>query len=368
MRNLRSRVWALAAVATLAFTGSLALTTATPAGADGSGISVHCPTDDLQAALNSAAPGSTVVVDGTCTGNFDVWKSLTLVGPATLDGANAGPTLHVSGGLVVVNNLTIQHGSGFGGGLWNETALTLNNATVTDNNGGGIVNTGQLTVNSSMVSHNTSDWNGGGIYNCGANPSINQYGLCLVPATLTLNGSTISNNVNTFGSGGGILNDPLATLTVNSSTVAGNTAGTSGGGIENNGAATISRSTIATNVSNGGVNTWSGGGGIHNTGPTTLNNSLVQGNTAAVLAGGIFASGQLTINKGTVTGNTAGPAGGGMVAWDGPTTVANSTFSNNTDQNSGNADNPAGVWVAPANFYGFFTNNPTFTVTHSTFS
>jgi hypothetical protein len=72
----------------------------------------------------------------------------------------------------------------------------------------------------------------------------------------------------------------------------------------------------------------------------------------------------MTINMSIVTGNAAGPAGGGMVAWDGPTTVAFSVFSNNSDQGA-IPDNPAGVWVAPFHFGGFFTNNPTFTTTHS---
>jgi hypothetical protein len=54
-----------------------------------------------------------------------------------------------------------------------------------------------------------------------------------------------------------------------------------------------------------------------------------------------------------------------MVVWDGPTTVANSVFWNNSDHG---VDNPAGVWVAPFHFGGFFTNNPTFTTTHSIYS
>ena len=58
------------------------------------------------------------------------------------------------------------------------------------------------------------------------------------------------------------------------------------------------------------------------------------------------------------------------VAWDGPTIVTNSVFSNNADQGAtnNNPDNPAGVWVAPFHFAGFFTNNPNFTTAHSTYS
>jgi hypothetical protein len=68
----------------------------------------------------------------------------------------------------------------------------------------------------------------------------------------------------------------------------------------------------------------------------------------------------MTVNKSSVTGNSAGAAGGGMVAWNGPTTVNSSVFSNNTDGGLA-PDNPVGVWVAPMNFAGFFINNPSFT-------
>ena len=75
----------------------------------------------------------------------------------------------------------------------------------------------------------------------------------------------------------------------------------------------------------------------------------------------------MTIHTSIVTGNSAGNAGGGMVVWDGPTTVAYSVFANNSHQGA-IPDNPPGVWVAPFHFGGFFTNNPTFTTTHSIYS
>ena len=90
-----------------------------PAGASPAGITVHCPADNLQDAINSAAPGSTLLVDGTCTGNFYINKDLTLSGPAILDGGGVptqfGATLNVISGTVVLNNLVIQHGVGIDG-------------------------------------------------------------------------------------------------------------------------------------------------------------------------------------------------------------------------------------------------------------
>jgi hypothetical protein len=370
MRKLRSRLWILGAAASLVLTGSLALTTATPAAASPPAITVHCP-GDLQGAINNAAPGSTLVVDGTCVGNFYIWKDLTVVGPATLDGNGAGLTLSVTG-TVVLNDLTIENGNGFGGGLWNQGSLTMNRSIVTNNTGGGVLNGGQLTMSQSTVSNNTGDY-ASGISNCGPTSFPPPYqSLCPTPASLVLNSSTVSGNVVTLGSGGGIFNsDSQGVVTLNSSTVSGNTAGTNGGGIANNGTATLNNSTVSDNHSNGGPNTWSGGGGISNTGPTTLNNSIVRDNTAAWLGGGIYASGPMTINKSRVTGNSAGPVGGGLVTWDGPTRINSSEFSNNSDQNGFDGDNPTGVYVAtnPLWLLYFPNINPSFTAnTQSTFS
>ena len=377
MRFLRSRVLFIAAIASLMAGGSLAVSDAAPAGASPLRIRVHCPADDLQAAINAAPIGATLLVDGTCTGSFSISKDLALSGPAVLSGGGISMPLGVGpAATVVLNDLTIQDGIGidsFGGGLWNGGQLTLNRSTVTNNHAssvGGIFNTGQLTLNRSTVSHNSStNGDGGGIFNCAA--SLHAYGLCTgAPGRLTLNESIVSDNVAGSGDGGGILNDGQAVLTLNRSTVSGNTSGHNGGGINNNGTATLNQSTVSNNSSTGGVTFWSGGGGICNTGPTTLNDSIVRANHAAWLAGGIFAEGPMTINTSVVTGNSAGASGGGMVAWDGPTTVTNSVFSNNSDQGAtnNNPDNPAGVWVAPFHFAGFFTNNPSFTTTHSRYS
>ena len=238
-------------------------------------------------------------MDGTCTGNFNIQKDLTLSGPATLDGGGIettyGTTLGVGPGTVVLNDLVIQHGvgtDGLGGGIWNSGQLTLNRSTVTNNtasNVGGVFNFGQLTLNRSTVSHNTATNGGtGGIFNCAA--SLHDYGLCTgAPGSLTLNNSivsnntasgdgggivndgqavltlnysTVSNNVAAAGDGGGILNDGQGVMTLTSSIVSGNSAGHDGGGIENNGTATFNVSTVSANT----TGTYGNGGGIENNG------------------------------------------------------------------------------------------------------
>ena len=95
MRFFRSCVLFVAATTSLMAGGSLAVSGGAPAGASPAGITVHCPADNLQDAINSAAPGSTLLVDGICTGNFYIDKNLTLSGPATLDGGGVANTVRV---------------------------------------------------------------------------------------------------------------------------------------------------------------------------------------------------------------------------------------------------------------------------------
>ncbi len=102
-------------------------------------------------------PGSTLLVEGTCLGNFYIINNVTLSGPATLDGGGVattyGATLNVISGTVVLNNLVIEDGvgiDGLGGGLWNGGQLTLNHTSVSHNNAfgaGGVFNMGQLVLN-----------------------------------------------------------------------------------------------------------------------------------------------------------------------------------------------------------------------------
>ena len=83
----------LVAVLASVMAGSgLAVSGAAPAGASPAGITVQCPADNLQNAINSAAAGSRLLVDGTCRGNFYINKNLTLSGPAILDGGGVPTT------------------------------------------------------------------------------------------------------------------------------------------------------------------------------------------------------------------------------------------------------------------------------------
>jgi hypothetical protein len=134
--------------------------------------------------------------------------------------------------------------------------------------------------------------------------------------TLTLNNSSVTDNVSGNG-GGGILNH-AGTLTINNSEVNDNTAQGGGGGIASgrggetgNSVLKLNNSQVNGNTSNGGV--FAGAGGIANGGSMTISNTQVNGNMAPdAPGGGILNHGLAVINNTDVNGNMAlGDTGGG---------------------------------------------------------
>ncbi|MEH2131166.1 MAG: hypothetical protein V7K86_11120 [Nostoc sp.] len=168
-------------------------------------------------------------------------------------------------------------------------------------------------MNYSTITHNTADI-GGGISDIG--DAIESY-----KSIITLNYSTISDNLATGDGGGGIWN--RSSLIVNHSTITGNIAyKVGGGGILNSGSLTVNYSTISSNQ----VKAGQGGGifndGTFNAGNVTLNYSTISDNTAKGEGGGIFNTNNLfglvdsrvsdvtVINNSTISGNTAQEGGG----------------------------------------------------------
>jgi hypothetical protein len=242
---------------------------------------------NLQVAIDAARGGTSLRVRGVCVGTYTVGKNLRLVGWATvafprptLDGDHAGTVLTVAAGRVVVQDLTITHGDAteyFGGGIDNESVLTLAGAT--------------------SVSHNVGAFGSGGIFNGGS---------------LTLNGtsSVWGNGTDSGGAGGGIYNDGDLMMNGRSS-VRGNTAGF-GGGVYSN-CCTIAmhgRSFVSGNTST------SYGAGILSRGRLMMNGrSSVRGNTSVGDAGGIFNADLAHLamaGDASVRGNVAGGEGGGI--------------------------------------------------------
>ena len=273
----------LAAVTAAALAGALGLPVH-PARAAVSTVScAPFGTDDLQAKIDAAPPGDTLLIRGTCSGSFAAGINVTLQGAmpgATLSGGGSADVLSVVGTTVTVRNLTLTGGFGAAGAamfIVQGASVTVIDSDLRGNTarvaGGGIyVDSSTLHVVDSTVDGNTATYKGGGI--------------AAFFATVTVTGSRVVGNstFDTGGDGAGAGLELYSTdATVTGSAVSGNTAGSSGGGI---------------NTEDGAV--------------VTLTGSTVSGNTAPV-CGGIENAGQsMTLEGSSVDHNTAsaGPGGG----------------------------------------------------------
>ena len=261
----------------------------------------------------------------------------------------------IEGSIVCDNTSTSDTDSGAGGGIANHAVG--GNAT--------------LVVTNSVVTRNTVDGLGGGGIDNAADSNL--------AATLSVNGSTVSDNVangidHTEGLGGGIQNSFLrpvanaaAILAVNNSTVIGNSA-VDGGGISsaidlgNNLTLvlTMSSSTVSGNTAAGNEFQVGNGGGVYVlNGVATIVNSTVSGNAAtgtgnvSGLGGGIMVAGlndtagTLTLQNTTVTNNSAADGGGGIAntPFNGSalTRFKNSLIAGNTAAGSNNCFNSGGT-------------------------
>src|SRR2546428_1631154 len=74
------------------------------------------------------------------------------------------------------------------------------------------------------------------------------------------------------------------------------------------------------------------GGGIYNDGPATLTNVTLNSNLAKY-GGGIANGGTLTVSNSTFSGNSAGSAGGGIAVNTGTPTLKNTIVANNNGGN-----------------------------------
>jgi hypothetical protein len=248
------------------------LTDLDPAGGgEGSGLA-----GDLRYAIVNAQTGDGITIQVTgvielAAGLPAISRDICIKGQgahlSTVRGLGGSVFIIDVGATVNLTGLQITGGRGNGGGILNRGTLTVNNAVIAGNQAGDATNgngTGAgiwnyigatLVLNGSVVSGNSALGNlsysasrGGGVANYG---------------NLTLNNSTVSSNVASQGSGGGISCPlPGATLTLINSTISGN--------------------------SSPGTN---GGGGIDNRGTFTARNSIVAGNNDGDLFGNVVSQG-----------------------------------------------------------------------------
>ncbi len=210
--------------------------------------------------------------------------------------SGAGGGINNAGTLRLVESAVHRNRGWLGGGIYNAGAATLYDSSVSENReancgtpsdfdrgGSGIYNVGTITLNESTVSSNSA-YLGGGIYNTGI---------------ATLKGSSVSGNGTWYGAGG-IAN--RGTVTLMDSTVTDNDAIYVAGGIYNFDQATLilRNSAVSSNRVTGG-----NGGGIYNEGTASLYESSVTSNHLVYYGsgGGIYNVGTVTLRDSTVSGN-----------------------------------------------------------------
>ncbi|MGD9125921.1 MAG: choice-of-anchor Q domain-containing protein [Planctomycetia bacterium] len=248
-------------------------------------------------------PGTTITFDALLDGSTITLSgaSLLIDKPVTIDASSLSAlTVDANGqsrvftivagneSEVALANLGITGGSASsGGGIYNDSHLTISDSIFTNNSSGAIYNNdGILTVTDSIFSNNTGDI-GGAISSNNilvvvdsmfSNNSAGSAGgaIANLGGILTVTGSTFADNDAGIG-GGGIVASPSSVTTITNSTFSGNEAGQiGGGGIYNQESElTITNSTLFGNISFG-----TGGGIYNNRGSLTINNSIIAGNTS----------------------------------------------------------------------------------------
>jgi predicted outer membrane repeat protein len=325
------RGWWLAFVSAVATAVVVGVFTA---GSVSAATSVFCTDSSSdQAMLDGAiAGGGTVLVHGTCLGNWTIATGVTLtgVGGATLMGAGGGSVLTVifSSASVTINTLTITGGNGsFGAGVQVlGSTVFINNSKIVGNNtgigGGGLAEFfgSFVSLTGTSVSGNSAVTFGGGIYTSESFTTIT-------------NSSIASNTVSTsasFGVGGGIaLFGGSVSLTGSRVVANAATPNGEGGGIGDFDGGQLGEATLKPAVAMP-AKTLKGPIPIRPNLPSgQLAHATAQPNQAVVLP-----PIGLTLTNTTVDHNQASLSGGGILnfalAFDSPVTITNSAITNNT--------------------------------------
>lgn len=308
----------------------------------------------------SGAGADAVVVDGNAAGRVvEVVRGTVALDGVTLRNGlsdDVGGAVDNEATLTISNAAILDSSSAtWGGGIATSGPLTIVSSTIANNtavfNGGGIFGgfqAGTVVLVDTTVRDNHCDAVGGGIQG---------YHLSLTRCTVS--GNTADSE------GGGIrasLVGGSSYLSVVDSVISDNRAGTQGGGIDAEseafqepGAASISGTTIRDNVA-----TW-GAGIYHNAALLEITDSTVSGNHADTGGGGIVnesfrgSGGDAVITNSTIRGNSSGYLGGGILnrsSYPNPlvpnaprgsadVTLVDSTIAENSAVDGG------GIWSSP---------------------
>lgn len=293
---------------------------------------------NTNAAVDACAPGSAEplidIIDLSGAGGdilpantLNLNSSITITGPATLDGNNADRILTVSSsGIVLLDLLTLTRGSDAAGAAIqnNNGDLALTGCALTDNvgtsNGGAVNSTGPLAVGGCIFSGNSSDVDGGAIYQAGSDDAV-------ITATAFTSNSAGFRGGAIYVSGGSVVTVLDCLFTTNNAADDGSADHTDGGGaifVASNGELDLSLSVLDANVSTEGR-----GGALYvalNAGPVAIADSSFDANVTITdgdplgseprngRGGAIYNQESITVDRCTFNGNIAPLSDGGAIA------------------------------------------------------
>jgi parallel beta-helix repeat protein/predicted outer membrane repeat protein len=297
----------------------------------------------IQAAIDDAAPGDTVLVeDGTYTGIGN--KNIDFQGKAITVRSQNGPTVCTIDCGGIGRGFYFQNGEGAGSVL---SGFTITNGSA--DHGGGIYcdSASPMITNCRFIS-NTANFYGGGIRcNNGSSPGIAdcafesntaKYGAAIActSSSPTISNCTLETNAADYF-GGGIYCDS-ASPEITGCTLNANTAVRYGGGIycEASSSPNVSDCTISNNTATSSI--FGGGGGVYSTSSSpSISDSTINNNTAEKSGGGLYGDDSpLTITNCNISMNTAtSNRGGGIYFFFNEPTISGSTISDNRAYDGG---------------------------------
>jgi hypothetical protein len=293
-------------------------------------------------------------------------NDLTIVGPGadqlSVSGDTTSRVFEVDAVTAAIRRLTITGGSASdssqnGGGLYNNGGtVTIDGCAINGNSaalGGGLYDyNATLAITATTIDDNTAAY-GGGLYN----NSYNATSLVTITDTTIGGNSATSSGGGLEDNSGGLASNNGGVISISGCTVRGNSAVLGGGLHSYGGMVTVARSAIHDNAATDGgglygvgkvgslvtitgsfigANSAADSAGLANNGGTmTITDSTIRGNSATgngVAGGGVdnYTGGTLTILRSTISGNYAGAYGGGIDNIEGASaTVVDSTIRNN---------------------------------------
>ncbi len=301
----------------------------------------------VQLAVDMAAAGDTILVDGVCrnvnsrqVGGQTVLQTLLLTKSVTIDGSweypadtstvtttldalNRGRVLYVAPGVTVtVTNILLENGTAVGagngdngGGVYNAGTLNLLTAWVQNStavSGAGLYNAGDLMMAETAVLTNTAQQDGGGLYNNGpATISGSEFranfmgrnggALYQQGGALMVDGNRLHHGGSSAASSSGgavYLNSGAADVDIRNNFIYQNGAETGGGLYNANTNGRLWHNTFVINAADGGL-----GGGIATLGGSPdIRNNIVDQN----IGSGIYARGGASLIDYNLVYNTLG--------------------------------------------------------------